>query len=287
MKQISTFLLKKEVDWSLLRQGFTIPAQYQPLWQDLPGGRVEKGEKRPVKFYIDGKMYEGATIINQTFDEKKYAGHSDVFQIRYNETSDVAKKLREKFASSYMFISQERAARGGKAKGGIKIPDDLKEYLIFYASVLPDVFVLECLLVGDNTDIKQAMEGVTEAEFESPAIEDILSKHDTTAAITTAKTLQKVRKLDRSIGDSLKKLYGYRCQMTGEVIGEVQGAHVVEAHHIIPFVTSLDNDAENQIILSPSYHRIVHQANPEFDRKSLSFIYPNGLVEKVKVNLHL
>ena len=287
MKQDSIFLLKKEVDWSLLRQGLTIPAQYQPLWQNLPGGRVHKGEKRPVKFFIDGKMYEGASIINQSFDETKYAGHSDVFQIRYNETSDVAKILRQKFAFSYQFISDKRTALGGKAKGGIKIPSEFKEYLIFYASVQPDVFVLECQLVDETKDIKQAMQGITEAEFESPAIEDILSKHDSTASLTTAKTLQKIRKLDRSIGDSLKKLYNYRCQMTGEVIGVDQGVHVVEAHHIDPFVISLDNDASNQMILSPSYHRIVHQAKPNFDRKDLAFIFPNGLVEKVKVNLHL
>ncbi len=99
--------------------------------------------------------------------------------------------------------------------------------------------------------------------------------------------MQKVRKLDRSIGDNLKKLFDYRCQMTGEVIVADQGVHVVETHHIIPFVTSLDNDADNQIVLSPSCHRIVHQAKPKFDRKALAFIFPNGLVEKVKVNLHL
>ena len=284
---MNTFLLKKEVDWSLLRQGLTIPTLYHPIWQNLPGGNVNKGEKRPVKLFIDGKIYEGASIINQPFDEKKYSDHSDVLQIRYNETSDVAKKLRQKFASSYQFISKERAALGGKAKGGIKIPIEFKEYLIFYASVLPDVFVLECQLVDETKDLKKAMQGITEAEFELSEIEDILSKHDSTASLTTAKTLQKIRKLDRSIGDSLKKLYDYRCQMTGEVIGADQGVNVVEAHHIDPFVTSLDNDADNQMILSPSYHRIVHQAKPKFDRKALAFIFPNGLVEKVKVNLHL
>ncbi len=287
MKQETSILLKKEVDWSLLQQGFAIPKSYQSLWQSLPGGRVEKGEKRPVKFFFDGKMYEGASIINQPFNKNKYGGHSDLLQIRYNETSDLAKKMRKKFASSYQFISKERVALGGKAKGGVEIPDELKEYLICYATIQPDVFVLESLYVGDSTDIKQVMKGVSEAEYESPAIKNILSKHDSTASLTTAKTLQKVRKLDRSIGDSLKKLYDYRCQMTGEVIGANQGIHVVEAHHISPFVTSLDNDADNQMILSPSYHRIVHQAKPKFDRKALAFIYPNGLVEKVKVNLHL
>ena len=287
MKQEPLLLLKKEVDWSLLRQGFAIPKSYQSLWQSLPGGRIEKGEKRPVKFFFEGKMYEGASIINQPFNKNMYGGHSDLLQIRYNETSDLAKKLRKKFASSYHLISKERAALGGKAKGGVKVPEELKEYLICYVTVQPDVFVLESLHIGDSTGIKQAMKGITEVEYESPAIENIISKHDSTASITTAKTLQKIRKLDRSIGDSLKKLYDYRCQMTGEVIGVDQGVQVVEAHHIDPFVISLDNDAKNQIILSPSYHRIVHQAKPKFDRKVLAFIYPNGLIEKVKVNLHL
>ena len=287
MNDDTTFLLSKEVDWSLLRQGFTIPAQYQALWQNLPGGRVERGEERPVKFFIDGVVYEGAVLKNQKFDEEKYPNHSDVFQIRYNENSDVAKKFREIFVSSFTFLSKERAARGGKSKGGIPIPDEMKEYLIFYASVQPDVFILESQLVDDNSSIQQAIKGMTEEAFESPSFDSVISKHDTTAGISTVTTLKKVRKLDRSIGDSLKKLYGYRCQMTGEVIGESQGVHVVESHHIDPFVTSLNNDAKNQIILSPSYHRIVHQAKPVFDRISLSFVFPNGLVEKVKINLHL
>ncbi len=47
------------------------------------------------------------------------------------------------------------------------------------------------------------------------------------------------------------------------------------------------NDTSNIIILSPSYHRIIHKAKPEWDGKSLSFSFPNGLVEKVKLNKHL
>ena len=41
------------------------------------------------------------------------------------------------------------------------------------------------------------------------------------------------------------------------------------------------------MILSPNYHRIVHQANPHFNRKTLSFEFSNGLIEKVKLNRHL
>lgn len=49
----------------------------------------------------------------------------------------------------------------------------------------------------------------------------------------------------------------------------------------------VSNDTSNIIILSPSYHRIIHKAKPRFDHKSLSFEFPNGLVEKVKIDKHL
>ena len=74
---------------------------------------------------------------------------------------------------------------------------------------------------------------------------------------------------------------------TGKKVGDEYNALVVEAHHIIPFTESINNDTSNIIILSPSYHRIIHKAKPVFDRPSLSFRFPNGLVEKVKIDKHL
>lgn len=62
--------------------------------------------------------------------------------------------------------------------------------------------------------------------------------------------LQKVRILDHSIGDSLKQLYDFRCQMIGEKICETFGTTVVETHHIIPFTESMNNDTSNIIVIS-------------------------------------
>ena len=59
------------------------------------------------------------------------------------------------------------------------------------------------------------------------------------------------------------------------------------AHHLIPFTESMNNDTSNIIILSPSYHRIIHKAKPKWDSKNLSFCFPNGVVEKVKLSRHL
>lgn len=127
------FLLRKSVDWSLLRQGFSVPTEYLSLWQNLPGGRLERGERRQVRFYLDGVMYDDATLINQKFDESKYEGHADVFQIRYNEGSALVKKLRQIFASSFKYIEAERIARGGKSKSPIRVPEELQEFVVFSA----------------------------------------------------------------------------------------------------------------------------------------------------------
>ena len=56
-------------------------------------------------------------------------------------------------------------------------------------------------------------------------------REDKKASIRQVTKLQKIRQLDRSIGDSLKRLYDFRCQMTGEKVGESYGALVIEAHH--------------------------------------------------------
>lgn len=62
---------------------------------------------------------------------------------------------------------------------------------------------------------------------------------------------------------------------------------IVEAHHIVFFVSSLNNDASNIIVLCPNHHRIIHKASPIFEREKYSFVYPNGIEEKLILNNHL
>ena len=94
-------------------------------------------------------------------------------------------------------------------------------------------------------------------------------------------------KLNQKIGQNLKLLYGYRCQICGKVIGEEYGSHIAEAHHIDYFVNSLNNDASNQMVVCPNHHSIIHDANPEFIRADLTFKYQNGYIERLAINKHL
>ena len=110
---------------------------------------------------------------------------------------------------------------------------------------------------------------------------------DETSTIVEVQKTSKIRKLNRKIGEYLKELYGYRCQICGCLIGEEYGSHIAEAHHIDYFVKSLNNNADNQMIVCPNHHRIIHDANPAFDRSEILYVYPNGYREKLQLNKHL
>ncbi len=90
------FLLKKQIDWSLLTNGMTIPVEFQPLMHSLSGGNVGLGENRTVQIIIEDELYD-ATLNNVAFDRNRYANHKDLLQIRYSPNSSIAHKLQEVF----------------------------------------------------------------------------------------------------------------------------------------------------------------------------------------------
>lgn len=276
------FLYQKTIDRSTLRQGFTIPVEFHSLLMTAVGGRIKRGETRAIKIMIAGASYD-AQLKNQLFDESKFVGHPDVIQIRYGENSPLSKKLREVFSESWNYVEAMKALPENVGrKLTIRVPEEQQEYLALSTTDLSNVFIADCITVSEKLAIKKDVEQMTEFDFET-----FEPREDDTASIKEVTRVQRIRHLDRSIGDSLKRLYDYRCQMTGERIGEQYEAYCVEAHHITPFTVSMNNDTSNIIILSPSYHRIVHKVHPFFNRKTLSFEFPNGVVEQVKLNYHL
>jgi predicted restriction endonuclease len=95
------------------------------------------------------------------------------------------------------------------------------------------------------------------------------------------------RFLNYSVVGALKKYYNYRCQICGKQFFETYSVNISEAHHIVPFVESQNNNADNLIVLCPNHHRIIHTANPLFNREQKVFTYTNALVEPLMVNDHL
>ena len=276
------FLYQKQIDRSTLRQGFQIPVESHYQMSGIPGGMPQYGETRNITILIDGTEYY-AQLKNQGFDRSKYDGHADVLQVRYSESSAIAKTLRRIFFSTWNYVSKiKNLPENINRKFTIQIPQEHQEFLVLSATDLPNVFVADCITTSIKAEVKK--ENSMQSELEYKTFEP---REDKNATIKQMSRLQKIRQLDRYIGDSLKHLYNYRCQMTGEKIGEPYGAMVVEAHHIIPITESMNNDTSNIIILSPNYHRIIHKTKAEFNRKQLAFIFPNGLIDKVKLNKHI
>lgn len=117
-------------------------------------------------------------------------------------------------------------------------------------------------------------------------IEAIINAKDTTSAIILRQAEQKTRVYNPSIGNNLKKLYQYRCQICGYSAQEY-GVHIVEAHHILPFSDTQNNDSDNIIVLCPNHHRLIHCINPIFNRQTKAFVFPNELELQIELNFHL
>ena len=170
------------------------------------------------------------------------------------------------------------------SKKRISLPDEFKEYLVVYTTEDDDSYVLETIVSDEVTMLKESVQGKAERIVEA---ELDYAEKDEGAGLVINQRLVRMRKLNRLIGENLKLLYGYRCQICGKLIGEEFGSHIAEAHHIDYFVSSLNNDASNQMIVCPNHHSIIHDANPVFDRKRQLYMYANGVEQRLVLNKHL
>lgn len=275
------YVYKKEVDWSLFNWGMTLPVDNQVVFGTKMNRFLKRGESKEITLYLDGKSYK-ARIINVNFDSK-FNRKKDTLQIRYGK--EFALVLQAYFTKSYQYIvNLHNIKKQNGDRTQIVLPEDYKEYLAIYTTEYDDSYVLETIIAADMSELKRVMSGKQERQVETAFNYET---EDETAGIDITDRTVKIRKLNRKIGDNLKLLYGYRCQICGKLIGEEYGAHVCEAHHIDYFVNSLNNDSSNQLIVCPNHHSIIHDANPTFDRKRLLYIYQNGMEERLVLNQHL
>ena len=277
-KQI--FLMKRPLQWSHLTSGLPIPRVFQELTYDILGKRLKAQDSTEVRVKFGGEIFI-VKIYNINFNRGKF-DHTEILQFKYDNNRPLLNKLQDIFSREYRYCLEAREARQKGDTSRVDISKHFDTNLIVYGTSEPDLFIWEPEFENISKEVETEIKQMTEEEFETAIV-----RTDPRATIKEKEKLVKIRQLDSSIGDSLKRVYGYCCQMTGEHIGEQYGVNAIEAHHIRPFTESLDNDTSNIMILSPNYHRIVHKAKPHFNRKTLSFEFPNGLIEKVKLNRHL
>lgn len=231
----------------MLNRGFAIPLEMQAVFSlCLSGGRLKHGEKREIKIILNNETFK-ATLTSINFDRKKYPDHSDIWQIVYPLKSNIANEIRKIFSNSVKNFQDN-------------LKPNEKEYFVLYATDIKDTFFFEPIFNQEIT-VSTHNEQTLENLFEIPTLTD------NDATLIEKYRLTKVRKLNRSIGNFLKKLYNFRCQICGQNISEIYGVNVVECHHIDYFVDSLNNDAANLLIVCPNHHRVIHSANPTFNHE--------------------
>ncbi len=282
MESFEHYVYKTEANWSLLTEGITLPVENQVIFARNMGKFLQRGESKPISIYLNGKRYT-AQIRNVNFDTR-FKRIKDTLQIRYPRNGSLARALQASFSKSYTFIMRQREMRPEGDRAIIKLPEYSKEYLAIYTTEYEDSYIFETIVADDIYLLKQVAEKQSERVFESNFNYDIVDKG---SKLLEDERVVRIRKLNRKIGDNLKLLYDYRCQICGKLIGEGYGTHVIEAHHIDYFVKSLNNDASNQLIVCPNHHSIIHEVNPAFDRKKLIYLYPNGMQEGLAINKHL
>ena len=276
------YVYKKEVDWSLFKYGFAIPLEHQVVFKQIADRFIERGESRTIRLYLNGKSYE-AKLNNNNID-KKFGRHADIVQVRYGQNSEIAEELKGLFKRSYSYINGIKQMQEKGSKKHIPLPDEYKEYLAVYTTEDDDSYIMEPIVSEEVEILKETVSGKNERIVET---EIDYEEKDEGAGIQVNQRLVKIRKLNRKISENLKLLYGYRCQLCGQLIGEEFGSHIAEAHHIDYFVNSLNNDASNQMIVCPNHHSIIHDANPVFDRRRRMYVYRNGVEQKLMLNKHL
>lgn len=103
------YVYKKEVVWSLLQEGLTLPFDNQVVFGQIMGRFLKRGESKDITLYLNGKSYK-AKITNVNFDSK-FKRKKDTLQIRYSKNGELAKALQVYFSKSYQFIKTTRELR--------------------------------------------------------------------------------------------------------------------------------------------------------------------------------
>lgn len=186
------FLYKREVNKSVLYDGFGIDREYIPIFSSRLG-EMKRGEERTITLIFNGKPY---SAILRNLNNPENRRKNDAYQIRYSHSSELVKALQAEYSKTYSFIRNEYALREKGSRKRILIPEEYKEYLVLYASEKPDVFLCESIHTDEFEALRAIASEQNERVFEAEFNYDVT---DDTAGLNEKVTIRKVRKLNRKI----------------------------------------------------------------------------------------
>ena len=195
------YVYKKEIDWSTLMEGFTLPLDNQVIFLRNMENFLQRGQSKIIHFFMNGKTYDAKIVnVNNSAEKRK----KDAYQIRYTRNGELAQTLQQYFFKSMSYIKTIRESRDPKDKSYIKVPEGLKEYLAIYTTEYEDTFLLEPIGQEDFQVMKKTIQGMREC-----VVENKIEFEDKNSGIEKRVQIVKICKLNRKIGENLKLLCGY------------------------------------------------------------------------------
>lgn len=85
----------------------------------------------------------------------------------------------------------------------------------------------------------------------------------------------------------LQDIYSGRCQICLYDPKDKYGHRTCHGHHIQWLSRGGDDEVENMALVCPNHHAAIHRDDAAFDYAGLTFLFSNGLRERLKLNEHL
>ena len=73
MNMIKDYVYEKEIDWSALTDGITLPVSENAVFGMMKDRSMKKGDKKTIKIIFNGEMYD-AKIINVNWGCGRFLG---------------------------------------------------------------------------------------------------------------------------------------------------------------------------------------------------------------------
>jgi len=278
MKLINKWLVGK----SILCEGTPIPHYFQSSILKNLDEELQIGSSKTIEIQLEGRSFN-LKLQNQKFNRNRYKDHVPIIRIMYG-SSEFSEFLKTKFKITWNWLESNKSANANYPRVN-KIPDSIKEYFVLYSTNFKNKFKGECITANDIAIYHKEFVDI----YDETSLEWQLNytQIDESTEIIEKQITSKVRKLDRNLIQNLKKLYEFRCQICKRNFIDKYKVNISEAHHIVSFASSYNNNSDNLMILCPNHHRLIHKANPIFDRNKLLFKYPNGYEDRLLLNRHL
>lgn len=61
----NNYVYKKEIDWSVLHQGISIPVTIQVIFQNTIHQFLPRGQSKDIFLILEGKAYKAKIVLNQ------------------------------------------------------------------------------------------------------------------------------------------------------------------------------------------------------------------------------